>query len=250
MKVKQRLQLLLLSLSIVSFFLLIFMFLLAGRDQNDSLSQTLNPSGTLEITDEQIVFFIDSNNNNIKDSEETLCSQCVGTQILIEIDTVSGREIIQKEIGENSTLSIEETEVGSLWGYLPEEKLIIPVYTFSSEMRGQDISVPVVQSTYMLIAENANISGISSTQLSEKNYQIDFEFKTLVPALNNFLNSENPVWILFYPNLEQKDRYYLASGTVNSLGESKSISTTYWHFQEDHSTIESIENFMLLIPSL
>lgn len=249
MKVKQRLQLLLLSISIVSFFLLIFLFLLVGRDQNDSPSQSLNPSASLEITDEEISFFIDSNNNNTKDSEEDLCSQCVGTQILLEVNMNSGREIISKVVGENSSLSVESTEISSLWGYLPEEKLIVPMYTFSPEMRGQDIFVPVVESTYMLIAENANITSISSTQLSERNYQIDFEFGALVPALNSFINSETPVWFLFYPDIENKDNYYLASGTVNSLGESKSLSTTYWHVLEDQADLENIDNFMLLIPA-
>ncbi len=249
MKVKQRLQLLILSISIVSFFIFIFLFLLVGREQNEFDSNNPNPSGSLKVTNEEISFFIDKNKNNIKDNEEEDCSQCATKQILIETNSGNRREIVKKVISDDAILPAESTDIVSLWGYLPDDKLIVPLYTFSSELRGQDISIPVIESTYMLIAENANINGISANELSEKNYQIDFEFGTLVPALNSFVNSDKPVWYLFYPDLDEKGDYYLASGTVRTLGESKSTSSSYWHFLEDYKEIENIDHYMLLIPT-
>jgi len=248
MKVKQRLQFLLLSLSIVSFFLLIFLFFIAGRDNNDGSSQDSGLFNSLKVSNEQISFFLDTNNNQIHDNEEESCSQCVTKQILLEINTGVGRELAVHEIDENGLLQIRSTEIISLWGYLPEEKLIIPVHTFSSDMEGSDIAIPVIKSTYELIGENANINSISASRLSQNNYQIDFEFNTLIPALNNFINSDLPFWFLYYPNIDQKDIFYLAAATVNSLGESKNLAKTYWHFTEDYTNTEDIDNYRLLIP--
>lgn len=249
MKVKQRLQFLLLSLSIVSFFLLIFLFFIASRNDSDRSTQNAEITSSLKVTNEVISFFVDANHNQIYDSEEELCDQCVAKQILLEINTSVGRELVVKEIDENASLQIKSTEIISLWGYLPEEKLIIPVHTFAPDMANNDIAIPVIKSNYELIAENANIGEISASQLSINNYQIDFEFNTLVPALNSFINTDVPVWFLFYPNTDHSDIYYLASGTVSSLGESKSLSKTYWHFTESYASVENINNYRLLIPA-
>lgn len=250
MKVKQRLQFLLLSLSIVSFFLLIFLFFVANRNDNPESIQNSRQLNSLKVSNEQISFFLDTNNNQTKDNEEELCEQCATKQILLEVNSREGRKLIVKEIAENGSLQIRSTELISLWGYLPDEKLVIPVHTFSSDMAGTDIFIPVIKLTYELIGENANISSISASKLSQNNYQIEFEFNTLIPALNNFVNSDSPIWFLYYPSNDQIDKYYLSPATVNTQGTSKSNAKTYWHFTEEHTNLESIDNYRLLIPSI
>jgi hypothetical protein len=250
MKFKKRLQFLALSISLVSVLLLLFLFFVADDSKSEESGLGSGELSSLEITDEVIRFFIDGNINNIKDTSEEFCSLCVAKQIHLEIKTEVGNELVIKEIQENESLEATGLNITALWGYSSDVKFIIPYYSFTDKMSGTDIYIPVVKTSYELIGENTNVRRIDPLDISDHYYETQFEFSSLVPALNSFVNSETPVWFVFYPNQERADKYYLAPGNIVSQGEGKHIANTYWYFNEKYLTQSNINNYRLVIPAV
>lgn len=248
MKFRKRLQLLILSASIVSFFLCIVIFIFAGRESEKAFNQGTQLQNSLVVEDEEISFFIDSNRNQVKDSSETNCEQCATKQVLAEIVTKVGKELIIKDIDSDGTLQLRSTEVSSIWGYIADKKILIPLYNFSAKQKGTDIQIPVIQTSYELIGGNTNVSTISSEEVSEKNFETSFTFDSIIPAVNAFVNTDSPVWFVYYPNPDKTDTYYISSGLILASTDSKNRSSTYWHFLGDYSTQEDIEHYKLVIP--
>ena len=249
MKFKKRLQFLALSISLMAVLLFIFLFIVSDDSKSEESFLGSNELSSLKVSDEVIRFFIDENINNIKDSNEEFCSLCVTKQIILEIKTEVGNEIVIKEIQENESLEVNGLTITALWGYSPDEKFIIPYYSFSNKMSGQDIYIPVVKTTFELVGENTNVRKIDAKDLSDHYYETQFEFNSLVPALNNYVNSETPIWFVYFPNQERLDKYYLAPGYIQLLGEGKNIVNTYWYLNEKYLTQSNINNYRLLIPA-
>lgn len=248
MKAKKKLQFFLLSFFLVMFFIFLIIFFIIGKDAPSALSTKSKSYNSLRVDNEQIYFFIDSNNNQMYDIDEELCSQCVTKQIIVEVSTKKGKELIRKEVSESSKLELNSTEVISLWGYLPEEKLVIPVYSFSPDIKDKDLYIPVLEVNYELIGENTNISGISTRTLSKNNYQIDFEFQQLIPALDSYVNTAKPIIFVYYPDESQLDNYFLATGSIKTMN-GVNVVQTYWHFNQSYDTKSNIENYRFLIPA-
>jgi len=248
MNFKQRLQLAILSISVVVFFVLIFIYFIA-RDDKDTFTLNANNQDYLKVEDEDISFFLDENNNQIKDTGEELCTQCVGKQILIEINTELGNDLVSRIVETDSKVLLKSTRISSLWGYFPEERLIIPYYGFSIDLAGQDIEIPVLRIGYELAGENSNIESIDVEELSENNFEITMTLTKLVPVLKDLLNSEKPLWLIYYPNLESKSNYYLSSTTINGDETSRSTIHSLWHFLGKYTTLSERENYKILTPA-
>lgn len=249
MKFRQKLQLFILSVSVVAFFLLISIYFIVGED-NSKLSSDESDRNYLEINNERISFFIDTNRNQTKDTTESPCTQCVGKQVLIEITTDIGRDLVERIIEEESTLNLEAAKVSSLWSYLPQEKLIIPYFSFDGELSGTEIFIPVEEVGYDLAGENANIGSILVEEISRNNYENTMVLTKLVPVLNTFYNSEQQLWILYYPNLESKNNYYLSSTKITQGTGTQSEMSSLWHLLGNYSTLENSSNYRILTTSL
>ena len=251
MKFRKRIQILLLSLSIVSFFTLILFFLVVEDDKNSTIAQDSQSSNPLYFENETVSFYVDSNNNQTKDTGETDCDLCASKQILVEVQSGDNDEIKELQISEDTKLYIDSMSISTLWGYFPDVKLLIPTYTFTSQSDTEQISIPVVEINYELAGENSNIRNIDFRNISSNNYEINFEYKTIMPVLDDFVNSGLPVWFIYYPEVGELDKYYVSLGPIESAsGESKNISMTYWHFSEEYSNIDNIDQFKLLIPKI
>lgn len=247
MNLKQRLQLAILSISVVAFFVLIFIYFIA-KDENNALVLNTNNQDYLKVEDESISFYLDENNNQTKDTGEELCTQCVGKQILIEIHTDIGNDVVSRNIETDSVILIKSTRISSLWGYFSEEKLIIPYYSFNINQEGKDIEIPVLRIGYELAGENSNIESIEVKELSENNLEITMLLTKLVPVLNDYLNTKKPLWLIYYPNLDAKSNYYLSSTTINGAEVSRSTIHSLWHFLGKYNTTKSRENYKILTP--
>lgn len=250
MKLRKRIQLLFLSLSIVSFIILTLFFFILGNENNEISAQDSDFADSLLFSDEKVTFYIDTNNNQKKDNEEINCEQCATKQILVEIVTDIGKELVVKEIESDGTLELKSTRVSALWAYIPSEKLLIPTFTFTNSLDESDYQVPVVSTNYELVGENSNIGSVDYRSLNSNNYEIDFEFKNIIPVLDNFVNSDLPVWFIFYPNLEAMDNYYISSGLIETSSDNSNISSTFWHFVQEYSNIDNLDNYKLIIPKV
>ena len=71
----------------------------------------------------------------------------------------------------------------------------------------------------------------------------------LVPVLKDLLNSEKPLWLIYYPNLESKSNYYLSSTTINGDETSRSTIHSLWHFLGKYTTLSERENYKILTPA-
>ena len=248
MNIKQRLQLAILSIFVVTFFVLTFIYFVSDEDDG-SFVLNANSQDYLKVEDESISFFLDENNNQTKDTGEEFCTQCVGKQILIEINTDLGNDLVARSIENDSQVLLKSTRISSLWGYFPEEKLIIPYYGFSIDLKGSEIEIPVLRIGYELAGENSSIESIDVKEISENNFEITMLLTKLVPVLNDFLNSERPLWIIYYPNLDAKSNYYLSSTTIKGEEVSRSTIRSLWHFLGEYTTTSNSENFKILTPT-
>jgi len=250
MKLRKRLQLMFLSLSIVSFIILTVFFFVLGNEGSDITAQDSDLADSILFTDQKINLYYDINNNQQKDNEETTCEQCASKQILVEIVTDVGKELVVREIESDGTLDLKSTRASALWGYLPNEKLVIPTFTFTNLMDDKQFDIPVIAINYELVGENSNIGNVDYRNLNNNNYEINFEFKNIIPVLDNFLNSDLPVWYVYYPNVDVSDNYYVSSGLIETYNEKTNNSSTYWHFVQEYSSIDNINQYKLLIPKV
>lgn len=250
MKLRKRIQLMFLSLSIVSFLILTLFFFVIGNEGRDISAQDNDLADSLLINNQKINLYLDTNNNQKKDNEESICEQCATKQILVEIVTDIGKELVVREIEPDGTLDLSSTRVTALWAYLPNEKLIIPTFTFTNLMNDEQFDIPVIAVNYELVGENSNIGNVDYRNLNSNNYEINFEFKNIIPVLDNFLNSDLPVWYVYYPNLEVTDNYYISSGLIETTNEKTNNSSTFWHFLQEYSSIDNIDQYKLLIPKV
>lgn len=248
MKLRKRIQLMFLSLSIVSFIVLTLFFFIMGNEGKDISAQDSELADSLQFKDQKIYFYYDTNNNQQEDNEESICEQCVSKQILVEIVTDIGKELVVREIESGGTLNLKSTRVSALWAYLPSEKLVIPTYTFTSLMEEGEFNIPVIATNYELVGENSNIGNIDYQNLNNYNYEINFEFTNIIPALDNYLDSDLPVWYVYYPNINITDKYYISSGLIEASNDTTVTSSTVWHFVEEYSTIGNLDQYKLLIP--
>ena len=250
MKLRKRIQLMFLSLSIVSFLILTLFFFVMGNEGNDISAQDSDLADSLLFDNQKINLFYDLNNNQQKDNEESACEQCASKQILVEIVTDVGKELVVREIESDGTIKLKSTRVSALWAYLPNEKLVIPTFTFTNLMDEEEFNIPVIAINYELVGENSNIGNIDYRNLNNNNYELDFEFKNIIPVLDNFLNSDLPVWYVYYPNLDVNDNYYISSGLIVTTNEKTNNSSTFWHFMQEYSSIDNIDQYRLLIPKI
>ncbi len=250
MKLRKRIQLMVLSLSIVSFLVLTLFFFVMSNEGSDISAQDYDLADSLLIDNQKINLYYDNNNNQLKDSEESTCEQCASKQILIEIVTDVGKELIVRETESDGTLNLKSIRVSALWAYLPEEKLIIPTFTFTNMMDNSEFDIPVIALNYELVGENSNIGNVDYRNLNNNNYEIDFEYKNIIPVLDNFINSDLPVWYVYYPNADVVDNYYISSGLIETTNEKTNNSSTFWHFVQEYSTIDNIDQYKLLIPKV
>ena len=115
-------------------------------------------------------------------------------------------------------------------------------------MEEGEFNIPVIATNYELVEENSNIGNIDYQNLNNYNYEINFEFTNIIPALDNYLDSDLPVWYVYYPNVNVTDKYYISSGLIEASNDTTVSSSTVWHFVEEYSTIGNIDQYKLLIP--
>lgn len=243
----KRVQLTILSVSLVLFFVLGFVYI------GNSISSPLNAeSGStdnyLTISDEKLSLFLDTNYNQSKDTEEGICKQCIGKQIIVEINTDTGKELVIREVSKEGLLDLSNLKVSKIWAYIEDPKLVIPIFSFAPELQGTEINIPAVKIENALIGENTNIQSIKVNKVSDEYYQTIFTIPFLPPVIENAVSVGTPLWMVYYPEGKNQTNYQVSHIQTSEDG-SNTIMKAIWNLDEELKSLKKAESYLLLIPA-
>lgn len=245
---KSKILIFILSVSIVAFVVLLYVYFFSIREFEEMTGESEIDS-SLTLKDEKITVYLDKNNNLTKDSEEPICEQCIGKQIKSEIETPEGKKVISSNITEGGILELNDSKVFMSWGYFQDLKIIIPVFSYSKDQEGQEINIPALEFAQIIEGENLNLSSIREDKISEGYYETEFNFQALIPAIENAIMSEKSIWLVYYPNKENIEEYFISLAKPPAENGSLQFRGV-WHIETGQENISNSQNYSLLLPVL
>jgi hypothetical protein len=181
----------------------------------------------INATQRNLLFFIDKNGNNIKDSGEAVCQACYGKS-LVFAGAANAKGIVPAltSLTVSNSAKVTESSIGSavqVWGVINDRSVMVVPTEFGFGDNVNDVDIPVLEITGVVAGVNANITDVTNT-----NDTISYSFSTLIPILKTAYTNQSTIWIKYIPDTTNTNLYYLTDSVIE-MNKDKYVINADWN---------------------
>ncbi len=206
---------------------------------------TIMPTQTEAVMYRNLNFYVDKNQNLIKDEGDVICQACIGRSgvfakpassngVISQITSVNiatGAKVSEKDIADSD----------QVWGAIADRSILIPPQMIALGDGVSDVNIAAHEIVGVVSAINAN-----ADQANVVNGQVVYRLSKLIPSMKAAFEKQADVWVKYTPDTNKLAEYYLASAKLTAIGETFEIRVG-WRMAANAANANKLENIEFIV---